>query len=373
MPRAALPAAIALAPCAFVLPSVGSDDALIEIQVTPAGAFLPRDGRELPVPHWTIDAATAAQVIQRFRSRHTSPVIDYEHQTLHAESNGQPAPAAAWIRDLAWRDGQGLFATVELTRRARELIAGGEYRYFSPVLRYDKNTGRVLAVEMGALTINPAIDGMQPLELRAAATFIHQETDHMNQLLAAVIAALALGAETTEDQAITALKAIPTERDALAKLRAAFGVADSATAEETLAACTAIAEAAKTGGAKPDPAKYVPVGVVDELRTELSALSAKVRNTEVDELVQPALADGRLLPAQEAWARDLGKTDIAKLSAYLDTAQPIAALAGSQTKGQAPAPGADGLTAEELAVCTATGISVEDFKKSKTTATAQAA
>ena len=86
---------------------------------------------------------------------------------------------------------------------------------------------------------------------------------------------------------------------------------------------------------------------------------------DVDALVKPALADGRLLPAMEKWARDLGKTDVAALTAYLGTAQPIAALTATQTKGIPPSGLAKGdaqLSADELAVCTAMGLTPDQYK-----------
>ena len=46
------------------------------------------------VPSWRINAAIASAVMERFNGPR---VIDYEHQTLHKEANGQPAPAAGWI------------------------------------------------------------------------------------------------------------------------------------------------------------------------------------------------------------------------------------------------------------------------------------
>ena len=59
---------------------------------------------------------------------------------------------------------------------------------------------------MGALTNNPAIDGMQALSERAAATFQltidpSNEEPLVNPLLKAVLAALGLAENTTEEQA----------------------------------------------------------------------------------------------------------------------------------------------------------------------------
>ena len=341
---------------------------MLEMQLTPAGKFLPRDGRKLDVPHWYIDQNTAPAVIAAFSARKTPPVVDYEHQTLHKETNGQPAPAAAWMRALQWRD-SGLWATVELTARAAELIRGHEYLYVSPVFHYDAVTGDVLAIEMAALTNNPAIDDMAPLALRAAATFgyqIPEEETQMNPLLLALIAALSLGKDTTEEQAIAACSALKPKLDTLDALTTALGVKPGDDVATTaIAACSALKTQA--AAAAPDPAKFVGVEVVETLKTQLAALTAENTDRKVSELVESGLADGRLLPAQKDWAMGLGKTNLAALSGYLATATPIDALGGTQTGGQAPAGGKDenGLTNAELAVCSATGIDPKDFAAAK--------
>lgn len=352
--------AIALAACSFQL--AAGDATTVSIQLTPAGDFTPWDGRELKPGRWHIDDAVAAAVIDRFAARKNPRVLDYEHQTLHKERNGQPAPAGGWITGLEWRPGQGLFGTVELTARARQAINDGEYKFVSPVFSYDQATGDVLDVRMAALTNEPGIDGMDPVSLQAAATafFSDHEEPLMNKLLLAVCAALMMpAAATTEDQAIAALNA-HFKADPLADIRKTLGVDDKA---DATAICTAI-QARST--AEVDPAKFVPVSVVESLKTDLAALTAKVQGADVDALVAAGLADGRLLKAQEDWARDLGKSNIAALSAYLDTAAPIAALTRTQTDGKKPVVDeANGLTADELAVCSATGLDPKDFAAAK--------
>ena len=366
-------AAIAVAPCLFQFGAAGADG-LIEIQVTPAGAFRARDGRPTSVDAWKIDASIAAQLIERFRKNQTPRVIDYEHQTLQAEENGQPAPAAGFIRDLEWREGRGLFAKVELTARAKQYVQDGEYRYFSPVFLWDKRTGAVLDLLMGALTNNPALDGMAPVELRAAARFALNEDSTMNKHLLALCCALALTTDNqTEEQLETAalakIEELKTAGD-LAALRKELSLADDAGAEEITSAIAALKSKTAAAG-EPDPSKYVPVAVVTEMRTELAALTAQNTERAVDDLVKPALEDGRLLPAQEKWARDLGKKDIAALTAFLKDAEPIAALRGSQTNGQPRATrDENGLSADELAVCTATGVDPKEFAKNKQAAAA---
>ncbi len=355
--------AVAVAACSFSL-SAPTADNVITLQVTPAGNFKPRDGRQMKVPAWRIDAAIASSVIARFQAKKTPPVLDYEHQTLWKEENGQPAPAAGFFRSLEWRDGEGLFAQVELTARAAQYLADGEYRYFSPVFIFDPVTGDVLDLQMGALTNNPAIDGMHALGERAAATFGLQlenpEDTPVNPLLKAVLAALGLAETTTEEQAIAALTAHQSDQDALRKL---LGVKEG---ENVVAVCTGLKARA---GSAPNPAEYVPVTVVEELRGEIAALTGRLKvrdDKDVDVLIAGALADGRLLKAQENWARDLARADVAHLTAYLSTAKPLTALRGSQTRGEPPVVDeSTGLTADELAICSSMGITHEAFKAAK--------
>lgn len=356
---------VAVAPCFFQLPA-SPDEGLVEIQATPAGAFRPRDGRKLPVDAWHMDAQIAARVIDRFRAHKTPLVIDYEHQTMLAEENGQPAPAAGFVRDMEWREGSGLWLKVELTPRARRYIAKGEYRYFSPVFRFDERTGVVLELLMGALTNNPALDGMAPLELRAAARFHLHEDPSMNKLLLAVCTALAIPFQDRDEAeveaaALSALETLKGRPDPLVALRQQLKLSEDAGVEAVVAACKALQDQAQ-----PDPAKFVGVEVVEDLRRQIATLSASHAARELDELIKPALEDGRLLPAQEKWARELGAKDVASLRAYLQAAQPIAALRSSQTRGMEPG-GRDehGLTLEELAVCRATGVAPAEFAKHK--------
>lgn len=371
---------IAVAPC-YSQFQLGATPELDEIQVMPAGEFRARDGRPEGIAAWRIDAQIAARVIARFKRNQTPLVIDYEHQTLEAKKNGQPAPAAGRFRDLIWREAAGLFAAVTLTPRARQYIQDEEYLYFSPVFAYDGDTGEVLEVLMGALTNDPALDGMAQVELRAAARYAfdyeEEETTMKNKLLLAVCAALAIKVEgeepALETQAIAALTALKEKPDPLTSVRTELGLADTVAAEEVVAACktlkTKAAASAAPANGNPDPTKYVGVEVVEELKTQVAALTATNTDRAIDDLVKPALVDGRLLAAQETWARDLGKQSIASLTAYLKTATPIAALNSTQTGGRQPVvANAHGLNADELAVCTATGVDPAEYAKTKTSA-----
>ncbi len=311
-----------------------------EIQLLPAGEFRARDGRPENLKSWRIDAEIAARLIALATARQTPFVIDYEHQTFNAEDNGQPAPAAGWYRTLEWREGLGLFATdVEWTERAKAMIASREYKFISPVFRFDKKSGAVLELLMAAVTNNPGIDGMAAIAARAAARF-HEDQPKETLAMKELLKLIGLAETATEAEAIAAMKVITDAR---------------AAADQEIVTLKAKA---------PDPAKYVPVETVKSLQDQVAALTIANTDREVNDLVAAALDNGRLLPAMESWARELGKKDVAQLKAYIAAAQPIEALGGTQTGGKKPSGGTDGgLDETQLAVCRQLGVSAEDFKK----------
>ena len=344
MPRATVPAAPALACLAFDLAAGPAGS----VQLLPDGAFAAGDGRPGPGKTWKLDDAIAARVIARFDARQNPAVIDYEHQSMFAAVKAGEAPAAGWFSGLEYRPGSGMWATpVRWTERASAMIAAEEYRYLSAVFRYDPKTGEILDIQNAGLTNNPALDGMAAVwEQRAAASFSHPLfADPENAVDRTQLIALLGLAQDASDETLTA--ALTAQRDAAAQVEA----------------LTAKLAAARASAA--DPAKYVPVAVVDELRSQVAALSAAQVGREVADIVTAALTDGRLLPAQKEWAESLGRSDIAALRQYVETAQPIPALLRSQTGGKSPAggTGAHGLTEQQLAICSNCGLDPAEYAK----------
>src|SRR5262249_51765447 len=115
----------------------------------------------------------AAAAVAWFESIGRKLAIDYEHQSfaLHNTRPDGLRPAAGWIGGLQIR-GDGLWAAdVTWTDRARELLAGGEYRYFSPVIFWaDEDYASLAALGPVALTNDPAMHGVQPLAARMEAS-----------------------------------------------------------------------------------------------------------------------------------------------------------------------------------------------------------
>lgn len=359
---------LGIAACAISVTASG------EIQLLPAGEFRAIDGRPKDVPSWYIDAELAAVIIADFESRANKTVIDYEHQTILTAQNGQPAPAAAWFSKLEWRD-SGLYAIdVEWTERATSMISAEEYRYISPVFTYDKKTGAVKSLINAALTNNPALDGMDAVAANQFAQLINQskmESLGMStELLEQLRWMLNLPVTATQEDIVAELqKAIDQIKAAqpTAAASADFNIVGLIKAQADQIAALNIA------ASNPDPAKFVAVATMQALQNELAVLRAEKIEGEVGTVVAAAMATGQILPAQEAWARNLGKQSIASLREYLETAQPIAALTGTQTKGIPPEGNATvQLDENQLAVCRATGTAPEDFIKTLQATQAQA-
>lgn len=360
---------IGIAACAVSVTPTG------EVQLMPAGKFRSTDGRPDDVPYWFIDAKIAAAVIAEFSAKVNQTVIDYEHQTLMAAKNGMPAPASGWFSNLVWRD-DGLYATdVEWTDPAICAIKSKQYKYISPVFLYDKRTGAVKKLLHAALTNNPALDGMDAVAASQLAQLIDQqlatEALSMNELLEQLRWLLNLPVTSTAEEVTAELqKAIDQIKTAAASAASVPGfdvVALIKTQAEQIAALTAAA-------ANPDPAKFVAVETMQALQSQVAALSARINEKEVDQIVTAALSAGKILPPQEAWARNLGKQNIASLKEYLSGAQPIAALTGTQTDGTSPDGTSTGpqLDENQLAVCTAMGVAPADFAKTLQAEQAQA-
>lgn len=357
-----------------------------DVHLLPMGEFVGRDGRPGKGLTWKLSDAQGRALAARLTERHTSVQfnLDYEHQAMLSETNGQPAPAAGWASTFEWRNGDGLYAlNVQWTAKAKQMIEDAEYKYISPVIAYDGKTGEVIGVLNAALVNIPNLDlnpVAQECVARLNASFSTQPTEQsMNPVLAALLKALGLP-ETDATTAEQAVSAVAILKAATAELRKAAGVADAVTAADAVADVAALKAGADKvaglttevaalkagGGGEPDPTKYVSLKAFTDLHSEVSALRAGSVDREVDELITAARAEGKCSPVVEAVWRGIGKADIAQLKALIDKTPANPALAGlSQTAGKqldkqldpkAPA------TADELAMCKNLGLTIEQFR-----------
>lgn len=339
--------------------SVRLSDSDGPVQLTPDGLFRARDGRPAQLPGWRLGPGIAARLLARLRARRTPIVVDYEHQTLLADRNGQPAPAAGWIEPDAveYRAGSGLWAPVRWTARAKAHIDAGEYAFLSPVLPYDPAGGEILDLVHVALTNYPAVDGMAPVAaLSARFDLDSPPAEEARVEKTKLIELLGLAADADDNKIEAALVALKADADLAQAVRRQLVLAADAPAAAALAALAAL----KSGGAAADPALWVPRAVYDETTRALAALKSGSDSAELEQLLQAGLGDGRIPGKATAdWLRAQG---VAVLKAYLEGASPAAALKATQTGGKSPAdPGPEAQTEEDLAVCVQMGVDPAEF------------
>ncbi|KEQ19174.1 hypothetical protein GZ78_04040 [Endozoicomonas numazuensis] len=330
-------------------------------QLLPAGHFSAVDGRPFDVPggQWFLDGEIADRLINQVRGLTNDRLIDYEHQTLKAEENGQPAIASGWFNadEMEWREGEGLYIKPRWTDKARDYIQSDEYRFLSAVFPYDKTTGAPVALKMAALVNYPGLDGLQKVSaLKGQFQKNHKETA-MEQWLKDLLARI--GIEVSEDTvsteqgqaALSAVKALKTKADS----------ADTLTTE-----VAALKASAKTEGV--NLSQYVPKAMYDDAVVEIASLKGSSAEQTVDQLVSDALKEGRAFKREEDYLKQFGNQQgEAALKAMLESRAPVAALKGKQTD-ELPDPKKQknqDLNTDELAVLKATGISKEEFLKQR--------
>lgn len=350
-----------------LLSAIALDDAAA-VQLLPAGEFKSRDGRPGPGKFWRISDEQGVKLAAKMeRTAQLSAFnFDYEHQTLHALKNGQPAPASGWATQFEWRAGKGLYAlNVDWTARARGHIDAKEYLFISPLIEYDE-AGNVTGVLNAALVNTPALLGMDALvaSLQAdmvASLFIKHTPEPNMNLLQLLIAAFSLKADATEADAMAALSALQArvaEKPVVPpQLAAALSIKTDADVDVAVTAVAALQAQGKT-------AEQTTIDTIKALQTQVAALSAQQTAGTVASVIEKAIADGKLIPAMQGWATDLGNKDLAALQAYVKDA-PVMAISGQQSGGKDPGDGGGSaaLSAVQADVIARMGLTAEQFTK----------
>lgn len=270
------------------------EDVPTEFQVLPSG----RVDVEGYDPFY-VDEESAREVIAYYKGRGNDLVIDYEHQTLE---NVQ-APAAGWIKDLIWKGKEGLWASVEWTKKAREYLTNREYRYFSPVAIIRETDRKISRLVNVALTNNPATNHLRPIVAKLQQDNheeIHQKRKERN-MLEKLRKMLGLAAESGEDKVEEAIAQLVAKNEAL--------TADAA----GIVACKEVLTAlgAKEGAGKDEVVQIVaslkaPGNAAVALSQQVAALTAKIATMEQQDMIALALKEGKTSPDElEKWGRDL--------------------------------------------------------------------
>ena len=381
-----------------------------------ASAFEPIDllaavpmGQEITPPEWVrflapgvnrardgrvFNVADPAEVV-RLSTEYKGAIdllVDFEHQFDRSRDNGQPAPAAAWIKQLAATgpDGTpGIWAQIDWLPGTVELIRKRQYRYLSAAVAHDDKNNVVL-VPRASLTNQPAMDTASALfstrrEERHEPTPTHNPENTMDKLLKALLAALGLPADMAEDKASPVLLSVATLMASIAKAANLEVSALSAmTADQVKLAFTkplddkiaTLAVTAKVAGdATPeqivagiqslgvDPTKYIARSVYDETAAQLATLTAANRATLIDK----GKRQGKLSPKMiEDFVPQLS---IEQLNSFLATAPVIVTPGGPGNQpvkpGEIPTTVAQ-LSAEDKAAARAAGVTDEIWLAART-------
>ncbi len=308
------------------------DDAPEVFDILPLGLVHTNKG------DFTVDAESYRLLKQQMDSRRLDIVVDYEHQTL----SGAEAPAAGWIKELILTD-HSIAARTEWTENAAQRIRNREYRYCSPVVFAGGSANRACLLHSVALTNTPAIDGQFPIINK----FEMEEETNM-EFLKQLAALLKLPDTATEEDVTTALKAL-TEAPPPAEPVVCKTVAGLLDVDEKADTATVSAKIM----ALKNPANFVSAA-------DYLVLKAKLDAHESTDLVEKALADGKITPAQKDWAKAYVLSDKAGFEKFVSLAPAVVPMGQTEL----PPPGKKGAAdTDNLLICKNLGLSADDLKQ----------
>lgn len=295
------------------------------VQLIPAGPGIRGvDGRV-----WTMKDAGA--VVETFRNRGLDLPIDLEHATQVKGARAEAAPAMGWIHGMEAR-ATGLWGQVKWNEEGEALLRARSYRYLSPVFSAAKRTGAVLRMVSAGLTNNPNLD-LVALNRDGA----EKENTLMDK---DVLEALGLNSDATPAQAVTAITALK-------------------------AAETTAMNRAQT----PDPALFVPRADFElalNRASQFETAEAEREELAINTALDDAVTAGKIAPASRDYhlASCQAEGGLARFQSMI-AASPVIA-GGSGLDGKDPdETKTTKLTGDELAVCTALGMSEADFTAAK--------
>ncbi|HBM58441.1 MAG TPA: hypothetical protein DD444_04565 [Citreicella sp.] len=214
---------------AEILHPQGQIPAQMPIHLVPKGAFAarPEDGRG----PWSYDDARAV-IAESFARRHRIH-IDENHSTDTAAKMGLSAPARGYITEMEERD-TGIWGRVDWTESGRALLSDRSYWGISPVLSYDKLTGRVLAIARAALTNDPAVPDVLALN----------STETPDMFLTKLAKMLGLPEDASEEGVLEALATriaapAPEQTETLGTIGRALGLCCAASSSPWAMTCRA--------------------------------------------------------------------------------------------------------------------------------------
>ncbi|HBN6298513.1 TPA: peptidase [Vibrio parahaemolyticus] len=286
------------------------------LPMIPAGEVTGRDGRT-----WMnsnpdgIVAAFDAQL-----------PFDIEHATEIRAQEGKEADAAGWILAVENRDGE-IWAQVEWTYLGRYKITDKLYKYYSPAFTYNKD-GVITSMSSAGLTNKPNF----------FVPALNRQEEYPMKLSKLICDALGLSEDATEQDVLTAINTLQSEK-----------------------------EVALNRAKTPDLNLFVPIGThevaLNRAKNAEDALAA-INEKEVEALVQAAIDDGKVAPADKEMYVGLCSSEKGReqFEKFVEGAPQIATNREVKVPPKEEEPK---LEEHELAFCRKMGVTEEEFLASK--------
>lgn len=309
------------------------------VHILPVGKIEGRDGRDFALPNPAI-------VIEAFAANGADLPVDYEHQADNPQAKASgPIPAAGWIKGLK-ATADGVFARIDWTERARAMIAAKEYRFISPVIRYNKETRQV-----GAIT---------------GAGLVHRP----NLFLTALSAQETQKVPPAEPKGVS-----PEDAGFIQRIAGQLGLPDTATPEEVMAslgkllsgfkaiveriggkAVTEQSALMEMGDLSPDPTRFVAVEELAQMREEHRRAGEAALSERVKRKVDEAARKGYITHGQRDWATALCRADEASFDAFCSGVPRFGYLLKESNVAKLPPDRAGSNSELEDAICSQLGL-----------------
>jgi len=286
------------------------------ILILPLGDIAGRDGRA-----WRMTREDADALVARIADDGLEIVLDVGHGTYM----GPPHDAAAGWLSAFQAEAAGITAQVNFTEYGQELVDTRKYRYLSPAFLHDGPVIQML--ESVGLVNTPNLTGLTAMNRQGG---------------------------TPEGGDMSTETTLATAQARIAELEAKVAAGQAALNTKEGALATAVKE------------RDEALLALNKLQGEVAQRDAAAAEAAVCAMVDKAIADGKLAPAQKDSALALGKNNKEALAKLIETSalNLKGQLGGEQ--GNAPKDGGGaGLDADELAMCRTMGIKPEEFQKTK--------
>jgi phage I-like protein len=299
-------------------------DAAEWLELIPAadaeGIVRGRDGRwwRMPDPQAVADAFDVAIP------------LDINHASELLAPSGSPSPAQGWIESLEVRTG-AVYGHVDWTERGTNAVASRDYRFLSPVFRYQPETKLIMQLASVGLVNEPNF----ALALNQMGEALDPETTLEDYTVdKTILEALGLNAEAAPPDAVTAINAL------------------------------------KTAHGTPALDKFVPradydtaINRAQTAETTLSEQAQAVRAAEIDTAINAALEAGKITPPTADYhrAQCAAEGGLERFQEFVKAAPEVGGKTGLDTRSAAA--GKTALNEAEKHVAQLFGNSAEDIAK----------